>query len=51
MPSDLFVTAAAHEEIEEAATVDAEDSGVMEEHEDTDAAGSGLVDHVDADSR
>jgi uncharacterized protein (TIGR02300 family) len=47
MPSDRFATAATEEESEEAATVDAEDSGVLEEQDDTDAAG--LVEHPNSD--
>jgi hypothetical protein len=39
MPSDRFATAAADEETEEAATVDIDDdSGVPEEHDETDVA-------------
>lgn len=45
MPSDRLATAAADEEIEEAATVDAEDSGVLEEQDDTEVAS--LVEHAD----
>jgi len=38
-PSDRFATAANDEESEEAATVDAEDSVVLEDQDDTDVAG------------
>jgi hypothetical protein len=47
MPSARFATAANDEEIEEAATVDAKDSVVLEDQDDTDVAG--LVDHADSD--
>jgi uncharacterized protein (TIGR02300 family) len=39
MPSGRFATAASDEEIEEAATVDAEDIVVLEDRDDTDVAG------------
>ena len=39
MSSGRFATAASDEEIEEAATVDAEDSVVLEDQDDTDVAG------------
>jgi uncharacterized protein (TIGR02300 family) len=47
MPSDRFATAAADEEIEEGATVDAEYSGGLAEQENTDVAD--LVEHAGSD--